>query len=127
MKAFFGLLRRLWKAETFSPAGFVLRAVMICVLFCASEILGLREYTTFLSGTSGNVNLGWQTASFLGLIHLLLYVGFILLVPILLIAAGLLTAWNVWNGQVEAVQEGLGLPGEGAADSKACSTPSDNV
>ena len=59
----------------------------------------MREYTTFLSGTSANVNLSWHTASFLGLIHLLLYVAFILLAPILLIAAGLLAAWNRWNRQ----------------------------
>ena len=94
MKAVFRSLRRLWKAPSFSPAGFLLRAVVITVLFCASELLGLREYTPFLSGTSGNVNLSWQMASLLGLIHLLLYVGFILLVPILLITAGLLAAWR---------------------------------
>ena len=88
MKALLGFLRRLWKAEAFSPAGLVLRAILITVLLCASELLGLREYTTFLSGTSANVNLSWHTASLLGLIHLLLYVAFILLVPILLIAAG---------------------------------------
>ena len=86
MKADFGCIRRLWKAPAFSPAGFLLRAVIISVLFCTSELLGLREYTTFLSGTSGNVNLSWQMASLLGLIHLLLYVAFILLVPIFTIA-----------------------------------------
>ena len=76
---------------------------MITVLFCASELLGLREYTTFLSGTSANVNLSWHMASLLGLIHLLLYVAFILLVPILLIAAGLLAAWNRWKARPEDV------------------------
>jgi hypothetical protein len=96
MKAIFGLLARLWHAETFSPTAFVVRAVFITALFCLSEILGLREYTTFLSGTSANLNLGWQTASLLGLIHLLFYVGFILLVPISLITAGLLAAWAGW-------------------------------
>ena len=97
MKTALELLGRLWKAETFSPTAFVARAVIIAVLYCASELFGLREYTTFLSGTSANVNLGWQTASALGLIHLLLYVAFILLVPISLIAAGLIAAWNYWR------------------------------
>ena len=87
MKSVFAFLRRVWKAETFSPTAFVVRAVIITVLYGASELLGLREYTTFLSGTSGNVNLGWQTASALGLVHLLLYVGCILLAPISLITA----------------------------------------
>lgn len=94
MRAMLGILCRLWKAEMFSPSGLVLRAILIGVLFCISELLGLREYTTFLSGTSANVNLSWHLASFLGLIHLLLYVAFILLAPVLLIAAGLLAAWN---------------------------------
>jgi hypothetical protein len=99
MKGVFGLLRRLWKAETFSPTAFVLRAIIITVLYCISELLGLREYTTFLSGTSANVNLGWPVASALGLTHLPLYVGFILLAPIFLIAAGLIAVWSRWKGQ----------------------------
>jgi len=113
MKAVMDILRRFWKAETFSPVGFLLRAILIAVLYCVSELLGLREYTTFLSGTSGNVNLGWQMASLLGLIHLLLYVGFILLVPILLIAAGLLAAWGRWNGTSQDVEHGSALADEG--------------
>jgi hypothetical protein len=98
MKAVFGFLRRLWQAETCSPTAFVARAVVITMLFGISELLGLREYTTFLSGTSGNVSLSWPLASALGLTHLLLYVAFILLVPIFFIAAGLIAAWNWWKG-----------------------------
>lgn len=102
MKAVFRFLRRLWKAKAFSPEGFMLRAMLIAALFGASELLGLREYTTFLSGTSADINLTWRTASLLGLVHLLLYVGFILLVPILLIAAGLLAAWGHCKRQPDA-------------------------
>jgi hypothetical protein len=105
MKAVLIFLRRLWKAQIFSPAGLVVQAVTITVLFCASELLGLWEYTTFLSGTSANVNLGWHTASVLGLIHLLLYVGFILLVPILLITAGLVAAWSRWSARSQAASQ----------------------
>ena len=91
------ILRRVWKAEAFSPEAFVLRALYISALFAISEIVGLREYTTFLSGTSANLNLSLQTAAILGCIHLLLYVAFILLVPIFLITAGLLAAWDRWG------------------------------
>ena len=94
MKAFFGWLRRLLKAEFFSPAAFVVRAAIIAALCGVSRIAGLQEYTTFLSGASPNVNLSWQTVSTLGLIHLSLYCAFIGLVPILLITAALLAAWN---------------------------------
>jgi hypothetical protein len=99
MKNVFQFLRRLWKAGAFSPTAFVVRALIIAMLFGLSELLGLREYTTFLSGTSANLNVSWQTAATLGLIHLLLYVGFILLVPVFLITAGLLAAWNRWIAQ----------------------------
>jgi hypothetical protein len=96
VKTLFGLLRRVWKADAFSPTAFVTRAIIIAVCYSASELAGLREYTTFLSGTSANLNVSWQTAATLGLIHLLLYVAFILLVPVSLIAAGLLFASSRW-------------------------------
>jgi hypothetical protein len=97
MKPLFGLLRRVWKADAFSPTAFVARAAIIAACYCLSELIGLREYTTFLSGTSANLNVSWQTAATLGLIHLLLYVAFILLVPVSLITAGLLMLWNKWT------------------------------
>jgi hypothetical protein len=99
VKGVLAFLSRLWHAETFSATAFVVRAIMIAVLFCASELAGLREYTTFLSGTSANITLGWPMASALGLLHLLLYVGVILLAPISLIAAGLIAGWNRWKGR----------------------------
>jgi len=92
-----GFLRRLWRAESFSPEAFVFRAVCISALFASSQLFGLQEYATFLSGTSANLNLSWQTAAILGCVHLLLYVAFILFVPILLITAGLLAAWGRWQ------------------------------
>ena len=79
------------------PKAFLLRALVIAVLDGSSNLIGLREYTSFLSGTSANLNMSWQTAATLGLIHLLLYVAFILFVPTSLIAAGLLALWNRWK------------------------------
>ena len=82
------------------------------VLYGISELCGLREYTSFLSGTSANPDMSWETAAILGLIHLLLYVAFILLVPVSLIAAGLLMVWNRWTRrertqpQTEVVMKG---------------------
>jgi hypothetical protein len=99
MKSLFTFLASLWKADPFSPTAFVARAIIIAALFGISELAGLREYTTFLSGTSANPNVSWQTAATLGLIHMLLYVAFILLAPVSLITAGLLLAWNRWNGR----------------------------
>ncbi len=121
MNAVFGFVRRLWQAGAFSPTAFLVRAVIITVLFGISEPVGLREYTSFLSGTSANLNVSWQTAAIFGLIHLVLYVGFILLVPIFLITAGLLAAWNRWigrrsvSGGGRAVSMGHPLPQPDAA------------
>lgn len=103
MKSIFELLRRVWMAGMFSPTAFLARAIIIALLFCASELAGLREYTTFLSGTSANLNMSWQTAATLGLIHLLLYVAFILFVPVSLITAGLLVVWHKWSSRNEAI------------------------
>jgi hypothetical protein len=96
MKTVFKLLAHVGKADAFSPTAFVVRALIISLLFGISELAGLREYTTFLSGTSANLNVSWQTAATLGLIHLLLCVAFILLVPASLMAAGLLVAYRRW-------------------------------
>jgi hypothetical protein len=111
MKAIFGLIRRMWQAEAFSPEALVVRAATLAALYAVSCVAGLQEYTTFLSGTSPNVNLSWRTASTLGLIHLLLHFSFILLVPILLITAGLLAAWNGRKPKHEIPDpDGHGIP-----------------
>ncbi|HEX4342007.1 MAG TPA: hypothetical protein VH255_01365 [Verrucomicrobiae bacterium] len=90
-------LVRILNAGTFSPTAFVVRALLVSVLYGVSLLLGFKEYTAFLSGTSPGGDISWQTASTLGLIHLLLHVGFILFVPISLITAALLAAKNHWR------------------------------
>ena len=105
MRTILELLAHIWKAGAFSPTAFVVRAIIIALLFCMSELLGLKEYTTFLSGTSANLTMTWQTAATLGLIHLLLYVAFILLVPVSVMTACLLIAWNKWTGRKQVQKE----------------------
>ncbi len=118
MKTLFGLWRRVWKADAFSPTAFVARAGIIAVCYCLSELAGLREYTTFLSGTSANLNMSWQTAATLGLIHLLLYVAFILLVPVSLLTAGLLLLRDRWGNRTHAMDK-TANPATNLVDSKA--------
>lgn len=97
MNSRFALFHRILDAEAFTSKALVTLAMIITVLFTISNIIGLKEYTSFLSGTSANIHLSWETVAFLGCVHLLLYLGFILLVPIFLIAAGLLLAWKYWR------------------------------
>ena len=85
-------------APVFSPRAFLVRAFLIAAAYGLSELAGLREYTSFLSGTSANPELSTRTASLLGVLHLLLYVGFIVVVPILVLAAGLLAGWGRCEG-----------------------------
>lgn len=86
--------RALWHAEFFSPKDFVRRAALICIVFALAQLLGLRDFTSMLNGTTGSVAMSWEKAAFLGIVYVALYLAFILLVPIFLIAAGLLVAWR---------------------------------
>jgi hypothetical protein len=82
------------RAEAFSPKDLVQRAVFIAVLYLAAHLAGLREFATFLSGTAPVTTLSWQWVAFLGAAYLIVYFAFILLAPMLLIAAALLAAWG---------------------------------
>ena len=83
----------LWRAEFCSPKDFLRRALVICVLFLIAHLAGLREFTSLLNGTTGSLELGRQLSVTLGLSYIVLYLAFILLVPILILAAIILALW----------------------------------
>ncbi|MGO8839169.1 MAG: hypothetical protein ACLQAH_15835 [Limisphaerales bacterium] len=60
----------------------------------ALTIAGLREFTSMLNGTVGSVAAGWKLSGFLALIYILLSLAFVILVPVLVLAAMILTAWQ---------------------------------
>lgn len=87
------------KAPAFTPAGFLVRAAVLSGVYGLLSILGLREYTcvlslTFPGGTPRGLSL------FFCLVYLLSYFSFILMVPILGIAAGLLAMALRWVKRV---------------------------
>ena len=84
----------LWRAEFCSPKDFLRRAVVICVLFLIAHLAGLREFTSLLNGTTASLELGRQLSVTLGLSYIVLYLAFILLVPILILAAIILALWR---------------------------------
>jgi len=108
----FTLFRR---AEFLSPRDLCQRALALSALFLLAHLAGWREYTSILNGTIGSVALGWNFSAFLGVIYICLYLGSVLLVPIFLLAAGLLTLWQAaggrpnWTGAVKTRQ--IPLPG----------------
>jgi len=83
-----------WKPQFLSARGFVFCAVLIAFLYAIVTIAGLREYTSILSGTVGSVRFGWQISALLGFGYIFVYLAFVLLGPILLIAAVLLWSWQ---------------------------------
>ena len=87
-------LARFWRADFFSPQGFLARALVISAVFLAVHLAGLRDYTSVLNGTVGSAAAGWQTSAFFGVAYLVIYLAFVLLVPVLILAAGILTAWQ---------------------------------
>jgi hypothetical protein len=84
----------IWHAEFCSPKDFARRAIFITFAFLILHLAGLREFTTVLSGTAGSVELGWATSAFLGLLYVCGWLGFVVLAPILLLAAALFAIWN---------------------------------
>ena len=74
----------------FTPKYFLLRAMMLAVLFFLAHVAGLQEYTTFLSGTPDSSGASLETSAFWGTGYLVLYLGIVVAVPILLLAATLL-------------------------------------
>jgi len=84
-----GLFRR---AEFLSPRDLLQRAGAISGLFLVAHLAGLREFTGVLNGTIGSVAAGWKLSGFLALIYILLYLAFVILVPVLVLAAMILAA-----------------------------------
>ena len=91
---YLNLLRRLWRVEIFSPAGCVQRALVISAGFLLVHLAGWREYTSVLNGTVGPDSTGWAGSTFFGVAYVLIYLAFVILVPVLLLAAALLAAWQ---------------------------------
>lgn len=85
----------------FSPISFIRLALLLSVMFGLAHLAGLREFTTMLNGTMANVEVGWRMSVFLGTVYILAYLGFVLLVPTLLLAAVFLKiaecVWGPWR------------------------------
>jgi hypothetical protein len=71
----------------FSPAGFVVTALVVAGLYGAAHAAGLREDASFLSGTTP---LGGAAGIALGLVYVALHFAFVLGAPALILGAGIL-------------------------------------
>jgi hypothetical protein len=82
------------RAEFLSPEDILQRAAAISGLFLLVHLAGFREFTGILNGTIGSLALGWNLSAFLAVIYILLYLAFVILVPVLILAAVILAIWG---------------------------------
>src|ERR1051325_651691 len=75
------------RADFLSSKWLLLRAALLVGLFGFCHAAGLREHTTFLSGTVTAVGMSREVSIVLGVTYLVAYFGFVLLSPILVLAA----------------------------------------
>ncbi len=88
--SFWQRFRTLWRADFFSAKDFLIRVLLITIAFLVVHLAGLREFTSFLNGTTGSTELGWGISVLLGVIYIFFYLAFVLFVPTLLLAATIL-------------------------------------
>ncbi len=87
-------LRAWLRAPFFTPAGFLLRAAALAALYAAATLGGLRDYATVLAGSLPYEGAPPRLSTALGLGYVLLYFGWILAVPVLVLGAGILAFWT---------------------------------
>ena len=78
------------RAEFLSAKDLLQRAIAISGLFLTVHLAGFREFTGVLNGTIGSLTLGWNLSAFLAVIYIVFYLAFVVLVPVLVLAAGIL-------------------------------------
>ena len=78
----------------FSPSGLILRAALIAAAFLVCHVLGWRQYTTIASGTAPAAFGGQSVGAALGILYIASYFGFVLLAPVLVLAAGLVALYQ---------------------------------
>jgi hypothetical protein len=69
-------------------------AGLLTVLFVIAQVAGLRNFTSVLNGTVGSTNMDWNTAALLGVTYVIIYLGVVIIVPILVLAALILKIWR---------------------------------
>jgi len=79
------------RAEFLSAKDLLQRAAVISGLFLGLHLAGFQEFTGVLNGTIGSLTLGWKLSAFLAVIYIVVYLAFVILVPVLILAAGILT------------------------------------
>jgi hypothetical protein len=86
--------RRWLLPRLFTPWGLAQSAIIIAVLYLIAYALGWRQATTILCGTSPTGSLTDKLSIHEGIAYVLLWLAFVIVAPVLLIAAGVLAGLN---------------------------------
>jgi hypothetical protein len=78
------------RAEFLSAKDMLQRAAAISGLFLLVRLAGFKEFTGILNGTIGSLALGWNLSAFLAVIYIMFYLTYVILVPVLVLAAMIL-------------------------------------
>jgi len=78
------------RAEFLSARDLLQRAMAISALFLAAHLAGLRAFTSVLNGTVGSLVVEVKLGAFLAAVYILLYLAFVIVVPVLVLAAVIL-------------------------------------
>jgi hypothetical protein len=102
------MIKKIWqnlglfqRAEFLSVRDLLQRAGAIGGVFLVLHLAGFREFTGVLNGTIGSLTLGWNLSAFLAIIYILFYLAFVILVPVLVLAAFILKIWQQYIRKVE--------------------------
>lgn len=85
------------RAEFMSSKDMLQRAAAITVVYLILHLAGFRDFTGILNGTIGSLSLGWNLSGFLAVIYIAFYLMFVILVPVLVLAAVILMSWHRLN------------------------------
>lgn len=80
------------RSPLLSPAGFLVRAAALAAVYWGLHLAGLRDYATVLSGGLPSADASPGVASVLGMLYVLSYFGWVIAVPVLVLASGILAA-----------------------------------
>ena len=81
-----------------SPWGLLAGAALLALPFLVCHAAGLREFVSVLSGTSPATGASVEVMTLLGLVYAAFYMVFLILVPILVLAAGGLFMFSALAG-----------------------------
>lgn len=90
-------LRYLAPLDWFTPGFLLKRALLIAAIYLVATLAGLDRYTTFISGTVEGESM--NSSALIGVFYMMAYFAFVLLAPIMAIAAGILALAGRWRQQ----------------------------